>query len=103
MGKRIHDNPLVRDAVRFEIGGCEVKAQARNLKFEIMASNPPFGKLNKYTMEQIRKYLETNIVFLARRKAWLDEVSKPPHPHSEEMIGQALKIIEEKTGQLAFF
>lgn len=80
-----------------------VKAQARNLKFEIMASNPPFGKLNKYTMEQIRKYLETNIVFLARRKAWLDEVSKPPHPHSEEMIGQALKIIEEKTGQLAFF
>lgn len=80
-----------------------VKAQARNLKFEVMVSNPPFGNTNKYTMQQIRKYQESNQVFLSQRKFWLDELNKLPHPHTEEMIDHAMKLIEEKTGQLAFF
>ena len=85
--------------MRFEI----IKAQARNLNFECIASNPPFGNVNKFTVEQMRKYQKSNEAFLARRKVWLDELDRKPHPHTEEMIDQALNLIEEKTGQMAFF
>jgi hypothetical protein len=80
-----------------------VKAQARNLNFEVVVSNPPFGAANKYTVEQIKKYQKSNEEFLAKRKTWLDELNTPHLPYTEEIIEHALHLIEEKTGQLAFF
>lgn len=86
-------------AMKWEI----VKSQSRTLKFEVMVSNPPFGSINKYSLEQIRNYRKSNEVFLAQRNTWLAAVEKNPHPLTEEIIDQTINIIEEKTGQLAFF
>ncbi|GGG18227.1 hypothetical protein [Paenibacillus abyssi] len=91
------------DEMAYEMKWEIVKAQARSLGFDCVASNPPFGAMNKFTMEQIREYEKSNVAFLAERKAWLDQLEKTPSPHTEEIIDFTMSLIEEKTGQLSFF
>ncbi|MDQ0255573.1 hypothetical protein J2S74_002955 [Evansella vedderi] len=76
------------------------KAQCREFSFSQVLSNPPFGKMNKFTKERIREIEEANIMFLKEREEQLK--NNPPHP-AVERIKEEVKIkLNEHDGQFAF-
>jgi hypothetical protein len=90
------------DEMPYELKWEIVKAQSRCLKFDSALSNPPFGASNKYTMEKIKAYNESNKLFLAKREVWLKEINKKPLPRCEEIIEEVTFSINQKTGQMQF-
>jgi hypothetical protein len=80
-----------------------VKAQSRELGFTIMLSNPPFGDMNKYTLEEIKRIRKSNEEFAAARQQSLNSLRKNPSPHHEEIVCEAtekVEIILTNSGQL---
>lgn len=74
-------------------------AQARELGFDVVSSNPPFGKMNKYTMERISETEARNEQFLRRREERLARLKIPSHPIFEHIEKDVELRLDEATGQ----
>lgn len=79
-----------------------VVAQARELGFDCVASNPPFGKLNRYTLERIEEIEASNKLFVEQRKKRLALQNIAPHPMVEE-IHEDVEIKMNEIGQYQLF
>lgn len=78
-------------------------AQARELKFDSVISNPPFGKMNKMTMQRIREIEENNKQFLENREKTINQ-THPLVDTIEEEIKQDIELkLDEKTGQFQLY
>ncbi|MFC5449178.1 hypothetical protein ACFPOG_12980 [Paenibacillus aestuarii] len=74
-------------------------AQSRELGFDVVTSNPPFGKLDRYTLEQIRVIEARNKQFLKKRKENLARLQVLPHPIFEQIEKDIELRLNEATGQ----
>ncbi|MED4779526.1 hypothetical protein [Brevibacillus choshinensis] len=73
-----------------------VAAQARELGFDCVASNPPFGNLSKFTRERLEEIQKSNVAFIQQRRERLENQSVPPHP----LIDQITEEVEYKINEI---
>lgn len=77
-----------------------VKAQSRNINFEVIVSNPPFGKMNSASMQAIERIEQSNKVFLEERNERLEKLHLQKQTQVEEIIDITTYLISNAKGQL---